>query len=88
MPFRINHYASRALDTSGSLLDGERIAIKTLMLIMLIGFGYWFYDLRNFWGIVFFSVASLPIAISLIMTVLSSIVRLIRRFKNKDEKNT
>jgi len=89
MPFRINHYASRALDVSGTLY-GERIATKIFMLALLVVFGFWLYELGYFWGVVFFGIASIPIGISLIVAIFSLVFRFFKRLKTKrdDGKNT
>ena len=82
MPFKINHYASKPIDGE-STVDGEFIAIQILMLTILLGMGYWFYQLAYFWGMVLFGLAALPVIISLVVTLYSVFSRLIRAFQKK-----
>ena len=82
MSIKINHYASKVLDSSGSS-SLEVLATKIVMLIMLVGFGYWFLKLGVFWGVVFFGIASIPIGILVLIEILILIKKLVLWLKNK-----
>ena len=85
MPFKFNHYASKPIEGKATF-DGEFVAIQILMLIMLLGLGSWLYQLAYFWGVFLFGLAALPIIISLVVTLYSLFLNLIKVFKRNSGK--
>lgn len=73
MTFRINHYASKVLDSSGTV-EGELIACYMLMSIMLLGFSIMLFRVGYTVGAGLFAAA----AILIVFCLLSSIILVIR----------
>ena len=80
MSFRFNHYAAKILDNSVTL-NGEQIVIKTIMVLMLFGFGYELNRLGYGAGAVLFFLAGALISIALILNMFSLLVKFIKWLK-------